>query len=245
MRTAALVTMTLALMLLLAGLPACSSTDGGGIEDLLGAAAGLGGSSSEDSTIVAGLKQALEVGTNNTVRRTSVTNGYLGNALIRILLPEKIRPAGDMMRRVGLGRQVDEMQTQMNRAAELAASEAAPIFFDAIRGMSIRDARGILDGGETAATEFFRRATSAPLRARYAPIVEARMAQVGLARTYADLAGRYNAIPAVPKLSFDLNGYVIDKALQGLFTVLGEEEKRIRTDPAARVTELLRTVFGG
>jgi len=245
MRKAHLIFLTLVLGLGLSALVACSSTDGGGLEDLLGSAGlrGTGGGGG-DSTIVAGLKQALEVGTKNTVRRTSVMNGYLGDALIRIMLPDQIRPAADMMRRVGLGGQLDKVQTQMNRAAELAAKEAAPIFLDAIKRMSIRDARGILEGGETAATAFFRRMTSGPLRARYAPIVQAKMAQVGLARTYADLAGRYNALPAVPRLRFDLNAYVIDKALDGLFTVLGDEERRIRTDPAARVTELLRTVFG-
>ncbi|MDJ0521690.1 MAG: DUF4197 domain-containing protein [Planctomycetota bacterium] len=234
------IALLLGLVLLLA--PACSSSGDGGLGGLLDAAVGAG--NSRDSRIVAGLKEALQVGTRNTVSRTSVVDGYLGNAMIRILLPEQVRPAADMMRRVGLGSQLDNLQTQMNRAAEMAAREATPIFLDAIRGMTIRDARGILEGGETAATEFFRRTTSAPLRARYAPIVEAKMAQVGLARTYADLAGRYNAIPAVPKLRFDLNAYVIDKALDGLFTVLGEEERRIRTDPAARVTELLREVFG-
>ena len=234
------IVLLLALALLFA--PACSSSGDGGLGGLLDAA--VGGSDSREGRIVAGLKEALQVGTRNTVSRTSVVDGYLGNAMIRILLPEQIRPAADIMRRVGLGAQLDGLQTQMNRAAELAAGEATPIFLDAIRGMTIRDARGILEGGETAATEFFRRTTSAPLRARYAPIVEAKMAQVGLARTYADLAGRYNALPAVPKLQFDLNAYVIDKALDGLFTVLGEEERRIRTDPAARVTELLREVFG-
>ncbi len=232
------------LLLVLAAVPGCSSTDAGGLDDLIGAAAGLGGGGKDQGTIAAGLKQALEVGTNNTVRRTSTLNGYLGNAMIRILLPEQVRPAADVMRRVGLGSHVDQLQTQMNRAAELAAAEAGPIFLDAIKRMTIRDAKGILDGGETAATEFFRRTTSAPLRARYSPIVQAKMAQVGLARTYGDFAASYNRIPAVPKLSFDVNEYVIDKALLGLFTVLGEEERRIRTDPAARVTELLRTVFG-
>lgn len=241
MRTAA----PLTLLLLLVFPPACSSSGASNLGDLLGAA-GVGGAGRDldATTLAAGLKQALEVGTDNTVRRTSALDGYLGNALIRIALPEEVRSAADVMRRVGLGRHVDEVQTQMNRAAELAAAEAAPIFLDAIRRMTIRDARGILEGGETAATEFFRRATSEPLRARYAPIVQAKMAQVGLARTYGDLAARYNALPAVPKLRFDVNTYVIDKALQGLFTILGEEERRIRTDPAARVTELLRTVFG-
>ena len=241
MRTTALFLLGLTLL----ALSACSSGEGAGLGDLLGAAgldAAAGGKS--ESTIVAGLKQALEVGTKNTVSRTSIVDGYLGNAMIRILLPEEVRPVADAMRRVGLGGQLDKVQTQMNRAAEMAASEAAPIFLDAIKRMTLRDARGILEGGDTAATEFFQRATSAPLRARYAPIVEAKMAQVGLARTYGDLAARYNAIPALPKLRFDVNTYVVDKALQGLFTVLGEEERRIRTDPAARVTELLRTVFG-
>jgi hypothetical protein len=132
----------------------------------------------------------------------------------------------------------------MNRAAEQAAGQAAPVFVDAIASMTLQDAAGIVRGGDTAATDYFERTTSDPLRARFRPIVEQAMQQVGLAQRYDRLVGRYTALPFASKLNLDLPGYVTEQTLAGLFHVVGEEEKRIRTNPAARTTELLKQVFG-
>ena len=213
-----------------------------GVQDLLASAGG--GSGLDTNTIVAGLKEALQVGTRSAVQTTSKPNGFLGNQLIRIAAPSELRTMTDALRKVGLGSKVDEFEVSMNRAAERAAGEATQVFFDAIAQMTIADARRILDGDDTAATQYFRRMTTAPLSARFTPIVDSKMHEVGLNRIYGDLKSRYNAIPLVPQLTFDLTQYVVQETLDGLFLMVGEEEKRIRRDPAARVTELLRRVFG-
>ncbi len=198
----------------------------------------------DDSTIIEGLKDALKVGTERAVVRTSAVDGFLGNEKIRIPLPESLDTMASGMRTIGLGSQVDEVEVAMNRAAELAAAEAAPVFWEAIQQMSFSDARNILDGGDNAATEYFQQATRAPLKARFEPIVGEKMNEVGLVRTYDGLAAQYNAIPFKTAPAVDLRDYVADRGLDGLFTILGEEEKRIRKDPSARATDLLRAVFG-
>lgn len=224
---------------------ACSQGSRPGVQDVLGAVgAGRGGGGLDASTIVAGLKEALEVGTQNAVRITSQPDGFLGNPRIRIPTPPRLQTMTGALRKVGLGNKVDEFEVSMNRAAERAAGEATQVFLDAIRQMTIADAKRILDGNDTAATEYFQRTTSGPLGARFTPIVNAKMQEVGLNRIYGDLKTRYNALPLVQPLTFDLTTYVVDESLDGLFLMLGEEEKRIRRDPAARVTELLRKVFG-
>jgi len=195
--------------------------------------------------LTAGLREALRVGTAQTVARTSREGGYNRNPLIRIITPEPLRDMTTALRRVGLGAQVDSFEDKMNLAAEKAATEAGGVFVDAIRRMTFADAKAIFEGNDTAATEYFRRQTSAELRRRYQPIVAAQMEQVGAVNLYRELVGKYNSLPLVPKLNFQLEDYVVDEALKGLFTVLGEEEKKIRTEPAARTTELLRQVFDG
>lgn len=197
-----------------------------------------------ESRTVSGLKEALRIGTQNAVNRTSRTDGYLSNDLIRIELPKSLQTMARGLRTVGFGDQIDEVEVAMNRAAEQAAGEAVDIFWDGIRQMTFADAHAILTGGETAATDYFERTTRAPLRKRFEPIVDDKLKQVGLVRQYDDLVGRYTALPFTNKPEFDIRDYVTDKALDGLFLVLGEEERRIRTDPSARVTSLLREVFG-
>jgi hypothetical protein len=147
------------------------------------------------------------------------------------------------LRAVGFGGQVDELEVAMNRAAEQASAEATEVFWQGIRQMSFSDARAILTGGDTAATEYFERTTREPLRQRFEPIVAERMRGVGLARLYGDLVARYVALPFTKEPNLNLEGYVTDGALDGLFRVLGEEERRIREDPAARTTALLKEVF--
>jgi len=219
-----------------AALVACAGS-GGSLSDLLASASGEG-------KVVSGLKQALEVGTRNAVDLTSRNNGYLGNPLIRIELPGALDKMASGLRVVGFGAQVDELEVAMNRAAERAAGEATDVFWQGIRQMSFSDAVGILNGGDTAATDYFERTTRDTLRARFEPIVSSKMDEVGVVRSYDQLIGRYEAIPFTSKPSFDLRSYVTEKSLDGLFTVLGEEERKIRTDPAARVTPLLQEVFG-
>jgi hypothetical protein len=210
--------------------------------DAVGDLLGSGGPTGE-SRIVAGLKQALEVGTERAVGQTSQQGGFLGNPSIRIGLPESLETMATGLRAVGFGGQVDELEVAMNRAAEQASTEATAVFWQAIRQMSFADARQILAGRDTAATEYFERTTRTPLGERFEPIVTERMRDVGLVQLYGDLVSRYAALPFTTKPALDLEGYVTDRALDGLFHVLGQEERRIREDPAARSTALLQEVF--
>ena len=213
---------------------------------LASATALSGGSALDEATVVAGLRDALRVGTERTVSATSRPGGYLANELIRIHTPESLESMTGALRAIGLGAKVDELEVAMNRAAEQAAGEATSVFWNGIQQISFQDARGILSGGDTAATDYFRRTTSAELRRRFSPIVEQKMAAVGLVQLYDDLVSRYRAIPLASLAGQppDLRQHVTDGALAGLFSVLGQEEARIRRDPAARSTELLRAVFG-
>ncbi len=198
----------------------------------------------DERTVAAGLKEALRIGTERTVASTSKLDGFLGNALIRIVIPEEFEKAANTLRSVGLGKQVDKFAVGMNRAAERAAGEAIDIFWNAITRMTLADAFGILNGGETAATDYFRDRTEGTLRTRFMPIVRDKMSEVGLYQVYNELTDYYNKLPMVTEPALDLDEYITDRALYGLFTILGQEEKRIRQDPLARTTELLRRVFG-
>ena len=222
------------------GLGALACAQGGavGLSEILDAAGVLSGQSDE-STVVAGLKEALRVGTERTVHSASARDGFNGNSLIRIPLPDALDTAAKGLRLAGFGSHVDELELSMNRAAERAAGEAAPVFWNAITSMSFSDARSILSGGERAATDYFERTTRETLAGRFSPIVDRSMREVGLVRTYDDFVDR---LPFRP--TFSLQEYVTDRSLDGLFTLLAGEEKRIREDPAARTTELLRQVFG-
>lgn len=197
-----------------------------------------------DDTVVSGLKEALEIGTGNAVSATGVVDGYFRNEAIKILMPDRLATVERGLRAVGYDSQVDEFILSMNRAAEDAAPFARDIFWDAIREMSFSDARSILGGGETAATEYFREATSDDLTAAFLPVVQRSMESVGVTRQYQELIGRFEAIPFMNAEALDIDQYVVGKALDGIFHVLGEEERKIRSNPAARVTDLLRTVFG-
>jgi hypothetical protein len=197
-----------------------------------------------DEKIAAGLKEALQVGTANTVNLTGKMDGYFRNEAIKILMPEKLQTLEKGLRVVGYGPQVDEFVLSMNRAAERAAPQARKIFGEAIQAMSFEDARKILGGNETAATAYFQEKTTNRLTAAFKPIVDRSMNEMGVTRQYKELVGRFQAIPFAKTESFDLDHYVTGKTLAGLFYVLGQEEKKIRTNPAARVTDLLKEVFG-
>jgi Protein of unknown function (DUF4197) len=234
---------TAATLLLVLLLPGCAAMQDGtlsGILDSLEKPRGL-----DEQTVTAGLKEALKVGTTRTVSATSAEGGYLGNALIRIALPEQLNSAASTLRDAGLGQYMDELEVGMNRAAELAAVEAADVFWNAITQMSVADAFSILNGNGTAATDYFRGKTSATLEQRFQPIVTGAMSEVGVANLYTRTLDIYNRIPLVEKPQIvNIEDYVTDRALFGLFTVLGQEEQKIRSDPIARTTDLLRRVFG-
>jgi hypothetical protein len=226
------------LLLLLPG-PAGAQID----KLLKGLGQGGQGSGLSEAKIGAGLKEALQVATEKTVSLTGKTDGYFANQAIKILMPEKLRSLETGLRAVGYGPKVDEFVLSMNRAAERAAPQAKQIFFDAIGNMSFDDARKILNGGDTAATEFFKSKTTPQLTTAFRPVVSKSMNEVGVTRRYKDLVSRFEAIPFAKSQAFDVDGYVVDKGLAGLFHVLGEQEKQIRTNPSARVTDLLKEVF--
>jgi hypothetical protein len=213
---------------LLKNLPQLPSSSGGGVGDV---------------RISQGLKEALRVGTENAVGLTGRVDGYFANQAIKILMPERLKSLEQGLRLIGQGDRVDELVLGMNRAAEKAAPSARAIFVDAIGDMSIDDARKILAGADTAATDYFKGKTTPKLTSAFQPFVERTMNEVGVARQYKDLLGQAQAIPFFRAEDYDLNHYVVGKALDGLFHVVGDEERKIRTNPTARTTELLRDVF--
>jgi hypothetical protein len=216
-----------------------------GLEDLLrGGSQTQGGRRPGEARIAAGLKEALQVGTGNAVNLTGRVDGFLANEAIKILMPPDLRRFETALRAVGYGPQLDELVVGMNRAAERAAPAAREIFVDAIAAMTFEDVRRVLNGGDTAATEYFQGKTTNRLTTAFRPVVERSLNEVGVARQWKDLSAQARTIPFLNVDSFDLDGYVVGKGLDGLFHVLGEEERKIRRDPAARVTDLLRDVFG-
>jgi hypothetical protein len=192
----------------------------------------------------AGLKEALEVGTKNAVNLTGRVDGYFANQAIKILVPQKLRDAEKALRDLGQGAKVDEFVLTMNRAAEQAAPAAKNIFWDAIKQMTFQDAMKILNGNDTAATEYFREKTYQKLEESFKPPVTKAMNEAGVTRSYKELTDKIKTIPLIKVETVDIDKYVVTRALDGLFYMLGQEEKKIRKDPAARVTELLREVFG-
>ncbi len=203
-----------------------------------------GGSGEPDAaTITAGLKEALSVGAKNGVANVSRVDGYFGNQLIRIPMPENIKKTEKMLRKVGLGKEADAFILSMNRAAEKAAPQALSFFTDAVKEMTIPDAVGVLRGSDTAATDYLRSKTYDKIYGAFKPSVSSAMNDVGVTRSFKQMMDKARTIPLLKKQSVDLDHYVTSKALDGLFVVVGVEEKKIRKDPAARVTELLRTVF--
>jgi hypothetical protein len=208
---------------------------------LLGSARTSGVSEEKAAT---GLKEALSVGTGNAINLTGKLDGYFGNDAIRIGMPSNLQLVDKGLRAIGYGSQVDEFVLSMNRAAEKAAPAARDIFVGAIRKMSFDDARKILAGGDTAATDYFRAKTTNDLTTTFRPIVTQSMGEAGVTKRYDDLIGRYKSVPFAGSVSFDLNDYVVGKSLDGLFFTIAQQEKNIRSNPAARVTDTLKEVFG-
>jgi Protein of unknown function (DUF4197) len=205
---------------------------------------GGGRAGGDSGQTASGLKEALEIGTKNTVSLTGKTDGFFRNEAIKILLPEKLHIVEKGLRLAGQGQVVDDFVLSMNRAAEKAAPAANSIFQGAIKQMTFADARSILTGGDTAATNYFKEKTSDQLRVAFRPPVKSAMEEAGVTQRYQTMTGKLQSMPFGHMPSFDLDEYVVTKTLDGLFYVLGQEEKKIRTNPAAQVTPLLRQVFG-
>ncbi|HVO95346.1 MAG TPA: DUF4197 domain-containing protein [Terriglobales bacterium] len=214
------------------------------LKGLGGSLPSIGGSGLNDAKIGSGLQEALKIGTENAVVQTGTVDGFLMNKAIKILMPKPLQTMEKPLRLVGYGPQIDEFVVGMNRAAEKAVPFAKEIFWDAIGAMTFDDARKILNGNETAATDYFKSKTSKKLQTAFRPSVEQVMDQVGVNRQYNDLVGRYKSVPFAKSITFDVNQYVTEKATDGIFFVVAQEEKKIRTNPAARVTDLLKEVFG-
>ena len=193
-------------------------------------------------TIVSGLKEALTVGTEKAVSEVSVTNGYFGNSLIKILMPDKIKGVVNLLGKMGYQSQVDEFILSMNRAAEKAAPQARDYFVGALQEMTFDDARKILQGSDTSATDYFKSKTGDKIYAAFKPVISESMNEVGTTKAYKQMMDK-SMVPLGSVGAFDLDSYVTTKAVNGLFTMVGEEEKKIRTNPAARTTELLQKVF--
>lgn len=191
-----------------------------------------------------GLKEALIQGTTKGTAQASQTDGYYGNSLIRIPFPAEITKVESTLRNLGLGGEVDKFVLSMNRAAEDAAVSAKPIFIAAIRSLTIQDVWNILSGEKDAATQYLKRTTSSQLTTAFKPIIQNSLDKVQATKHYSTIITRYNQIPTVQKVNPDLNAYATDKAIQGLFTLVAQEEANIRENPVARTTDLLKRVFG-
>lgn len=193
---------------------------------------------------LAGLRAALERGSHAAVAALGRTDGFFGNPRVRIPLPESLARAEKLARRLGLSEQVDELVVAMNRAAEAAVPEARKLLVDSVKKMTARDAKGILTGGETAGTEYFKRTANWRLHDRFLPIVKTATAKVGVAQRYKEFARPAAALGLLKTEHADLDEYVTQKALDGLYFMLGEEEKKIRKDPLGTGSAILRKVFG-
>ncbi len=205
--------------------------------------AGNGGGITTDE-IGRGLKEALSVGIKNSSQKANALDGYLGNALIKLVFPPEAQKIESKLRNIGLGNQCDQFITALNRGAEDAAGYAVPIFVEAITQMTISDAIGILKGEKNAATQYLRKTSGVALATTFKPILEKSITKTNATKLYGDIANTYNKIPLVKPINADLAQYATDKAIDGLFVLVAEEELKIRENPAARVTDLLKKVFG-
>jgi Protein of unknown function (DUF4197) len=201
------------------------------------------GLSSDD--IVAGLKDALNKGTQASTQQLSAVDGFFKDAAVKILFPPEAAKMESTLRKAGFGAQVDKAILDINRAAEDAAKSAAPIFMNAIKNMSVSDGIGILRGSDTSATAYLRKSTSAALYAAFLPVIKSSLDKVGATSSWNTVVGTYNKIPLTKKINPDLPAYSTDKALFGVFYYVAVQEKKIRANPAGQADELLKKVFGG
>jgi hypothetical protein len=218
----------------------------GAIDSKKGKLSGSKGGALSESDISAGLKQALQIGARNATGKVSAMNGFFGNSLIKVLMPPEAKKVENTLRSIGLGDKVDDAILAMNRAAEDASGKALQIFINAITSMSIQDAIGILRGGNDAATQYLKAKTTASLVAAFKPVIQQSLEKVNATKYWSIVFTTYNRLPTTyNKVNPDLPGYVTDRALNGVFVYIAQEEGKIRTNPAAQVTDLLKKVFGG
>jgi len=204
-----------------------------------------GGSSLSNEEIINGLKEALSVGAQNSSSKLSAVDGFFANAAIKVLMPPEAVKVENTLRRAGMGKLVDDAILSMNRAAEEAAKSSAPIFLDAIKTMSFQDALGILKGSDTAATGYLRGRTLPALTEAFRPVIDGALEKTNATKYWTTVFDAYNKLPTTfKKVNPDLPAYVTERALGGLFYQVAEEEQKIRKNPAARVTETLKKVFG-
>ena len=209
-----------------------------------GGASGLDLNSLSNADASAGLKKALDQGIDLAVGKLGVTDGFLKNPAVKIDLPPKLAKAENMMRMLGVGDQLDQLVTSMNRAAEAAVPESKVLLKQALKQMSLEDAKHILTGGEDAATQYFKQATYTPLKAKFAPIIGRTTEKVKLGQTYDALAKKAVALGVLKPEDATLQSYVTEKTLDGLFLMMAEEERAIRKDPLGQASSLLKKVFG-
>ncbi|PID60079.1 MAG: hypothetical protein CSB44_11280 [Gammaproteobacteria bacterium] len=239
------------LVLSLAGAMAggCASDGSTNLKGLRSAAEGVLGSETSSGAlgngeIASGLKQALTIGTGKVVSQLGRSGGFSNDAVVRIPLPSALVEARKVASKFGMGGMFDDLELKLNEAAEAATPKARELFVGAITSMTVSDARGILNGPDDAATSYFRDKTGAELSREMRPIIDNALADVGAVTTFNKLMNRYNAIPGMPAVNTDLTGYVVEKANDGIFHYVAEEEKAIRENPLERSTELLQRVFG-
>ena len=205
-------------------------------------AAGLADITNKDA--VSGLRQALTDGAAAAVGKLGVENGFFGNTRVKIPLPDSLQKVEGLMRAMGMKRQADELELAMNRAAETAVAEATPLLVDAVKQMSVQDAKGILTGGETSATDYFRRTTADALGRKFLPVVKKATAKVGLAEKYNSIAGKGAQLGLVNADQATIEQYVTKKSLDGLYTIIADEEKALRQDPVGAASSIVQKVFG-
>ncbi len=205
-------------------------------------AASLSDLSNQDAS--AGLKAALDKGSSLAVAKLGVENGFLNNDKVRIQLPSILEQARPLLKMTGRGQQLDDLVISMNRAAESAVPMAKPLLMDAIKSMSVTDAKNILTGGDTSVTDFFKQKTSTPLATKFLPLVKGVTDKAGLSAKYNSVMGQAEKMGAVPKEQATVEGYVTQRAMDGLFLMIGEEEKAIRQDPIGSGSKIIGKVFG-
>ena len=191
-----------------------------------------------------GLREALSRGISTSVSETGKPGGFENNPLIKITMPEKLQSVEKGLRTLGMGAQVDSFEHSMNSAAEQAAPSAEPILMDALKSMTFADAKGIVAGGNTAGTDYFKRTSSDSISTAFRPIIDKAMANTGVTTQFEQLMASAPKMPFGKTPTFDIKAYVLQKSVEGLFTMMGREETKIRTNPAAQVTPLLKSVFG-
>ena len=216
----------------------------GKVNSAISSAKGGSGSSLSTEEIVSGLKEALSLGAKKSADKLSAADGFFKDAAVKVLMPPEAQKVEKTLRSIGAGKLVDDAILSFNRAAEDASKSAAPIFVDAVKNMSIQDALGILKGADTSATSYLKKATTTSLTTAFKPTIDSSLSKVGATRYWALVVEKYNSLPTTfNKVNSDLPAYVTEKALSGIFHYVADEEKKIRSNPAARVSDILKKIF--